>query len=377
MNISQHCFTLFPSGTLGRVFIDVALEIISTIQPVSINYRFDTVCINSDKLLIDAVASIIEKTKARQPSFFPLTGNDANSLKKRLLKFDQRNPISIIEYVVDLIKGGGYNRLKETITAPLIMRVEFYEYAKEGYAQYRKATTHPYRETTVLDLGLAVIGSLVTHTATVRMNGDFRYYYFIPLLKNMRLEDLNDLKNIIDGTLRIFINQGKTLGAVTTYKVASGVFKTGLTNIDSIIGELLIISSIGRRYSLLSRELLGTCGWIWLFNRLRKESSETLDLIINVIDTTMKRTRYKSLSPLYSVVDELFRYIQCDESALYRAVRLLNTAIDTLKKAMETRTISDEWEIVYKNISISRINYLIEDLGSLAEETPCLERVVS
>lgn len=374
MNSTQKCFTLYPYGTLGRVFINIALEFISTLEPLSIEYSFDTVCIKNEQSLIKAINSIkgLEEPKT---GFFPLTGNDARSLSSRLWNFDPRNLLSILDYIASLIKAHGYNVLETKITAPLIMRVELYEYTKEGYAQHRKTTQHPYRDVTVLNLGLAVIGSLITHVATIRVDDDVRYYYFIPLLKNINLDTIYRLKSIIDGSLRIYINQGKALGAVTTFKVALSIFKTGLLNKDTTIGELITISTIGKRFSLLGRELLDTCGWIWLFSRLGRGSIKTLESIVSVIDATMRKTQYKSLSPMYGVIDELFRYVQCEESALYRAVRLLNIAVDVLKRAEKSKKISEEWEIVYKQLSVLELDLLVRDLGSLAEETPCQRRI--
>lgn len=378
----QQCYTLYPSGTLGRVFIDVALEFITSLQPLSLQYSLDTLCINNTSLLTSAINTVIQQLWGRRGVSFPLTGNDAKSIKKRVLNFDEKDSVTIVDYILDLINKGGFNRLRETLTAPSIMRIEFYEYAKTGYTQYWKTTTHPYREASVLDLGLSVLGSLITCTAEVRIKDDIRYYYFIPLIKPINLMLVKDLKNIIGNSISIYINQSKSLDIINTLKIASVLSKNLKTDIN--VGELVVIKKLGKRYSLISRELINTSGWIWLFNKIDPKSIGKINLIVDIIDHIMKTTGYKSLSPLYEVLDELYRYVLCDESALYRAIRTLNIVIDALKRVEEKKEASEEWMNIYNYLRDVRkirdplelLNSLIRDLSSLAEITPCQERVV-
>ncbi len=366
--MSQPTYRLYPPGTLGRVFIDLALTAINSIKSGTVTFN-DYLVINSVSGFIDAVetirASIISNTKINP---FPTTRNDNTAISNKIPGFNKVRPDTAIDYTLQVLRKGGYNLLAEQITAPSLMRLEFYEYSKRGYASYGGFKEHPYRRASLMDFMLAVTGSYLAVSARL----ENKLYYLIPAPYYIDLNTISSLKNTLRETINNYLSKGKELDAIALYKLVREIRRLG-KDTQPVIGDLLIVEVTGNRYVFGGLYKLTVSAWTLLLDKLDNKTLSKLDTIVEATD---KLSRGKDkVPPTYNVIAHLYRYVNGFEEALYHAIRELGNIAENLERTEKGLSAGDEWVRLYnafKSLGVTSpsklLNVLASELAELGRE---------
>lgn len=354
-------FELFPQGTLGRIFINTALNVINRLRPGVIEYN-DYLIIKYVDEFIDAIKTIrkdiVEESRGNP---FPRTGNDNRIISRKIMRFNRADPSSAINYLLTLLEKKNYEQLKETITAPSIMRIEFYEFSKKGYTSYGGYREHPYRKASIMDLALAILGSYIMYT--VKLENKI-LYYFIPHRDYMDLKMINSLKNELRNAINNYAARGGELEIISSYKLVRRVMREN-TIINPIIGDIVTIIISGNRFLFGGLHEITTSEWSFILERISSETAEKLDILVRVTDILSMRE--KKMPITYNVIRYLYKYAMGSDDSLYYVIRELGNIAENLQRIAEGKSSGEEWRRIYRvfrEIGIKEPHVLLRILAS-------------
>ncbi len=372
----ENCFELYPPGTIGRLFIDVSIKALKTLDPYRafIEFTDNYVCIKDCREVANRIRGIYEQTRIAGYNVFPTVPNDRKSLSRITTnRYDPTNPGSIIEYGLELLEMGGVNRLGTTDTAPAIMRIEFYEYPRPGYMGVikQKLSKHPFKQTNLISLVLAVLGAYISYIGFTREDQSVTYLF---LREFSSIQEYLLLKKAI--ARQSSIQQPKLTTPLLTMKIAMLLMKKGIHD-DCAVGEMVRLTKGKNRLNLVSREIIATAGWVRVLRTLSKEDLSILEKLVDtVIETYSAKNRKESLEETIRSITELFYYLfqyaQCLEDAKYYALRLIKLIEDNIMDPKHR-----EWyrvkEIILKATSqpekfLQRLRKNIASTSSICEE---------
>lgn len=379
------CLELYPYGTLGRIFIDTALQ---NIKKMYFERKDDTLCITEPEGFSEELEGIIKdfiKDQKMLRKGFHLTGNDKASLIKDLRGFiDKDDPSSILRYAINSLKKGGYDNLKRTITAPAIIRIEFYEYSRPGYITKisQKYKEHPYKKMNILSLALSIAGAYI---GFVTRGKDNIAAYFIPEYR-IEKQILDEIKEEIKITLEI--TQHHPTPVIFSYAIAKYLVK--LLEEKQIfldtLGNLILINVKGNKPTLIRIEPLTGEGIEKILLYLSRQSRQLLDEIIRILiryfDLKAKNRELGYLknvaNPLYTIILDLYRIARQSSEAVYDCIRnallIRDNIVEDIKKHKKEHGIVYPWYKLYTELKetienpIRAINEFIHEISRIAEE---------
>ncbi len=355
------CIELYPPGTLGRVFIDYALEAITRHSGagVDVDPVLNKLCIHDPILFSEKIESVYDtvKTSVTLGNPFPTTLNDNRALSSQRKAgilynyYKPGRPETIIECILDLLRHTKLQRLGDTMTTPSIMRLEFYEYSSPGYISSRLPKDHAYKKTNILSLGLAVLGSYILYTTRVKQERDIYNIYYLPL-KDMELGDISRVKREV--VSKIYSVSTDIQSSIQAYLTARYIVKYGELLRTSTIGSIAYVRVSGNRYVLYRVERLYTAKWINLLEDLEAIDHESRVLLDTIVDTIIdaynrakqSKTRdgiIEAIKPLVLVIEDLHRYCNGATESLYTAIRTLYTIADNIKESREKKRMDSPW----------------------------------
>lgn len=334
------CFKLYPPGTLGRLFINVSIKAIKTLDPSGsfIDFTDNYVCIKDHREAASIIKGIYEQTRTADYNVFPTVPNDQKPLSRITTnEYNRTNPGSIIEYGIGILEKGGVNRLETTDTAPAVMRIEFYEYPRPGYMgiikqKLSKHPYNPYKSTNLISLVLAVLGAYISYVTYIGENQSITYL----LLREFNsIQEYLITKKIV--AKQLSIQQPRITTPLLTLRLALYLMRNNVL-FDSSVGELLRLMKGRNRLNPVSREIIDTAGWIKVLRALSDRDVSILEKLVDtVIDaySTVKNKKKRvaeesSLHPLIELFYYLFQYAQCVEDAKYHALRLIKMIEDNI-----------------------------------------------
>lgn len=334
--VAELKYRLYPHGTLGRVFIDLALHVIDRLGG-AIEFN-DTLVIKSVQKFIDALDSVYKEIIAgAKINPFPTRG-----LSKKIQSIVKGGPASIVDFVIKALMKGGYNLLEERGTSPLIMRVEFYEYSKRGYVSYGGFKDHPYREATVLDIALAVVGSYIAVSSRL----ENRIYYLLPHPHYIDISTIKKLKDVLRDAIANYLSKGRELDIVATYKLTREISRLGMI-VNPVIGDLLVVEESGKRYTVSGVYKLVSSNWEILLEKLDEKTISMLDTLVGVTDDIARRG--ERIPVTYNVLAHLYRYAIGSDESLYYAVRELLLIAENMKRVEEGHRVGEEWSLLFSS----------------------------
>ncbi len=349
------CIQLYPPGTLGRLFIDLALKAIMDLAKASVEYREeeDKLCILDPVSLAGAIETIAtEASKDIRGNPFPQVGHDKGIFRRIIVKDygdEGKTPTTLLKYIADILRAGGYNRLAEEATAPSLMRIEFYEYGRPGFITRitGKHKEYMHKKANVLSIGLAVLGAYISYTALGR-DGNLYAVFFIPYYglytTSFDIEGVKEIKRRVS----MIYDAPASIQSYVAARIAREYSLPG-----GVIGETIYITLGRNKLTLYRREKISGSGWIELISMLLKEYPEdtvrTLDKIVSAILSYLTRRGKqrsdeleKGVKPLIKLIEYIHRYSLCDEESRYMAIRTAREIADILE-ARERREASEAW----------------------------------
>ncbi len=364
------CIELYPPGTLGRIFIDLSLNYM---DKSLYELRDNTICINDPVLFAQEIEGILQQFYVRRVKCFYFTGNDNTSVGKVLGSFYSKDdPTTIIRFVIESLKNGGYNNLAKKLTAPALARIEFFEYSKPGYIARisDKHKDHPYKHMNVMSLALAVLGGYIGY---VTQSGKGFMVYLIPLryIESVLLKEIK--KKIAD-----YYNSPPNILA---YIVANYMAELGVIS-GSPLGFLITIDKSGKRPTLVRSELLASEGLENIISNLSKTSREIINAILDLLriyydelprarKSATFQTVAEFVAPLITIVSDIYRASRGSGEALYDCIRTIVLVRDSIINSLEKGGKNTPWRRLYFMLKdrvdhpLGALSILIRDLSNI------------
>ncbi len=316
--------TLYPEGSLGREFIELALHYIRE------GYRRE-----GDVLVIDEVdvfaerlrsyAETLRKNKVPVNKAAPLTANDKmysiGLLREALGLSEDADILSIITRFAEIMREKGCDKelFEKRYNAPQLFKLNYFKDASLGLFIGRDNKAYPHREINTFSYILGFLGALLAYLTYAQ----YLYYLLHPSGMVMS-SDVVELHSLGKGIYRLL--QAKAPSSVISARVAAAAAMRGLS--DTVVGRLVMIQG-GKRFTLMSCEELSTHGLVALFRR-----ADIAGDIARMIDAvrTFDKSGYPSL--VVRVCEGLLLYAStCGRDVLYSIVALLKRVANTMASA--------------------------------------------
>ncbi len=358
---SQYCIKLYPTGTLGRVFIDIAIDFI--VHGIGgCEKRGDKLCITSRLAFKDSLVALLEVFGKGVPRIaYPLTGRDKGSLNKLSAgHFEAANPLSLVNYVVKIVDEGGLSLLDNIGAAPSIMRIEFYEYARPGIIVKftSKQKEHMYKRANLLSIALSILGSYITFVAAE----DNTNKYYVPAIIssiNEFIEVKNMLKKIHDKKRPI-----------QSYMVARKILEIKTLSGSDVLGDMIYVARGKNRHTLTRWEKISSEGMYRLLAYLDKNVLNIFDKIVySMLDNEDVEKTF------YTVVDSFYKYSIGVGDALYDTVREIQRIIENMRDSISKNKKDSIWYKAYIQLTKHGIKDPINSLEYLSKTLPLLVEV--